>query len=118
MTAFRTMVLLARTGGEVLDELNSDPSKVKELFHYTDTGGLIGILGGKGELWARDARCMNDTDELTLGRDLLHEAIRCAVAHPAHPLLVRLLGHPAYLSVVIFTTSFSKERDLLSQWRA
>ncbi len=107
---------LARAGGEVLDEFDSGPPD--ELFHYTDTAGLIGMLVGKGELWATDARCMNDTDELTLGNSLLDQAIRAQAAHPAHALLVRLLEHPAYLSGLIFTISFSSNRDLLSQWRA
>lgn len=89
-----------------------------ELFHYTNTEGLIGILANKGELWATDARCMNDTNELSLGACLLRQAIKAEAKHPAHALLSRLLRHPAYVSTRVVVTSFSAERDLLSQWRA
>ncbi|MBC7817514.1 MAG: DUF2971 domain-containing protein [Planctomycetaceae bacterium] len=116
MNAVAISLSLARAGGDVLDEFVS--GSPDELFHYTDTAGLIGILAGKGELWATDVRCMNDTDELTLGNSLLERAILAQSAHPAYPLLVRLIEHPAYVSGIVFTTSFSSDRDLLSQWRA
>src|SRR5688500_5904303 len=116
MNSVTLALALARAGGDVLDEFESSPPD--ELFHYTDTAGLIGILSGKGELWATDARCMNDTDELTKGDLLLKQAIEANETHPAHALLVRLLRHPAYISSVVFVTSFSSKHDLLSQWRA
>jgi hypothetical protein len=59
-----------------------------------------------------------DTGELTLGNSLLEGAMRDRSSHAAYPLLAKLMRHPAYVSGVTFTTSFSKERDLLSQWRA
>lgn len=116
MNAVAFALALARAGGEVLDEFESNPPD--ELFHYTDTAGLIGILAGKGELWATDARCMNDTDELTKGTSLLNRVLAANETHPAHALLARLLAHPAYVSGLVFVASFSSKRDLLSQWRA
>jgi hypothetical protein len=79
---------------------------------------LIGILANKGELWASDVRCMNDTHELYVGQETLRQAMKQRSAHSAHGLLSRLLEHPAYVSAVVFVTSFSAKRDLLSQWRA
>jgi len=116
MNSLNLSIALARAGGEVLDEFDSGTPE--ELFHYTDTAGLIGILSGKGELWATDVRCMNDTDELALGTSLLHRAIQNQATHPAQALLARLLQHPAYVSGIVFTISFTSERDQLSQWRA
>lgn len=116
MNVIGYMAALARAGGEVLDEFDSGPPD--ELFHYTDAAGLVGVLAGKGELWATDVRCMNDTNELTLGTSLLNETIRARAAHVAQPLLARLLTHPAYVSGFLFATSFSSKSDLLSQWRA
>jgi hypothetical protein len=71
---------LARAGDEVLKQFSSDVPD--ELFHYTDAAGLIGILANKGELWASDARCMNDTRELEHGNELLRQALRENETHP------------------------------------
>jgi hypothetical protein len=108
-------VALAKAGGTVLDEYGSSSG---ELFHYTDTTGLIGILKSQGELWATDVRCMNDTDEFTLGHRFIEQALKDRTAHPSHKLLARLLSHPSYVSPLVFSISFSEDRDLLSQWRA
>ncbi|WP_431273652.1 DUF2971 domain-containing protein [Variovorax ureilyticus] len=107
---------LARAAGEAMDEFES--GEPDEVFHYTDAGGLIGILAAKGELWATDVRCMNDANEMTHGNVLLQKAIEERRGDPACTLLSGLLEHPAFLSGIVFTTSFSSERDLLSQWRA
>lgn len=107
---------LTQACAEVFDEF--DTGAPPELFHYTETAGLIGILQSGGELWATDARCMNDTGELALGYTLLQQAMRERSTHPAYELLSRLLEHPAYVSGLVFATSFSEEPDLLSQWRA
>lgn len=116
MNTARVALAIARAGDEALEE--PDSSLPEQLFHYTDTAGLIGILANKGQLWATDVRCMNDTDELTLGESLLEEALSTKSEHPAHPLLIRLMAHPAYVSGIVFTISFSACSDLLSQWRA
>src|SRR5262245_35461511 len=97
----KTAIQITRVADEVLGE---DAEIPHELFHYTDTSGLIGILGGKGELWATDTRCLNDTGELKLGLELLDQAIQAQAEHPSGSLLARLLKHPAYVSGAIFTT--------------
>lgn len=89
-----------------------------ELFHYTDAAGLIGMMQNGGELWATDVRCMNDTDEFILGHRVIERALNDRTTHPAHTLLQRLLAHPGYVSPLVFSISFSEDRDLLSQWRA
>jgi hypothetical protein len=114
--AFDTAKSLTRACGEVFDSFNAAPPP--EVFHYTDTVGLIGILQNRGELWATDVRCMNDTRELTLGYCLLKAAIDERSNHQAYAILSPLMSHPAYKAGIVFATSFSEERDLLSQWRA
>lgn len=106
---------LVRAGGKILEDFVGDPPD--EVFHYTNTDGLIGILEGRS-LWATDLRCMNDTDELSRGEALLSKALDARTAHPAHGLLARLRDHPAYASALVFGASFSSKLDVLSQWRA
>lgn len=103
-------------GEQVLNEfLGNLP---KELFHYTGLPGLIGILQNRGGLWANDVRCMNDTGELALGERILEDALNSASDFPSFSLLARLRLHPAYLSAQVFGVCFSRNPDLLSQWRA
>lgn len=107
------------------------------LYHYTDAGGLIGIIQSRG-IWATDAEFLNDAQELRYGRAELQDALtqRSAEISPSDPsdalsysaatimssaaqALTRSSealrphdpGHAAYVSC------FCEARDLLSQWR-
>lgn len=72
--------------------LSEDPPPT--LYHYTDTAGLLGILGDPvsfpgtdegtfatekgatfGTLWATDARYLNDSQELTFGAEILAQKL-------------------------------------------
>ena len=48
---------------------------VDTVWHYTDAGGVFGILS-TDELWASSALHMNDTAELELGVRRVHEAFQ------------------------------------------
>lgn len=74
----------------------AEEAEPDELFHYTDVNGLIGLVQNKGELWATDVRCMNDTGELKHGRALLKDALRSYSHHPAAHVLEDLFQHPPH----------------------
>lgn len=74
--------------------MSTRPDLPKVLYHYTDTAGLLGILGQPatfpgtdqgvfatekdatfGTLWATDARYLNDAAELTFGAEMLAQKL-------------------------------------------
>jgi hypothetical protein len=92
------------------------------LFHYTSYNGLTGIAGS-GELWASEARYLNDSSELDHGIEIVRrelEAVENATKDP------RIKGHlyAAHGMVQresensVLVASFSEDGDELSQWRA
>lgn len=117
------------------------------LYHYTDSAGLLGILGNPvefdgaprharyGTLWATDARYLNDTKELRFGTKLLASELKEQARDPARTPAVadRLLElaqtvragtfemtwHKDAHPATPFVTCFSSasKGDLLSQWR-
>lgn len=130
----------AESSGKRRDDVTTDEYP-DVLWHYTNLEGLLGIAKYKC-LWATDARYLNDSTELTHGRDCLQAAwdIEVAIARkieagepftgeePAFgpERLTRILkvtskgihkvtvvaGDPAP-----FVTCFSADGDRLSQWR-
>lgn len=100
-----------------------------KLYHYTDAGAVKAILESN-EIRLTDMRFMNDSEELTHGTKLVIKEIRegrlhhrlhkdyadiatSYVADELTSLLETGFGkHP------IYSCSFSKEGNLLSQWRA
>lgn len=80
-------------------QVNTPPELPPMLYHYTDTSGLLGILGDPvafpgtdtgvfateknatfGTLWATDARYLNDAQELTYGRPGFADTLEKAAA--------------------------------------
>jgi hypothetical protein len=57
-----------------------------ELFHYTTSGGMEGILRTQ-TLWATQAMFLNDTSELRAFAELLPDLLRAAVDEGIEPLL-------------------------------
>jgi len=72
-----------------MTEQASDEAKRASLFHYTDAGGLLGILRSSN-LWATELRFLNDTQEavyaLGIFTNSLTEMINPALEldHPVH----------------------------------
>ena len=100
------------------------------LFHYTSTGGLIGIIE-QSLLWATSAYYLNDSSEVLYGYEILSEVLRgwissCELTNDSlslamaqqlqdgfgNHLLNRNIITPVYLAC------FCEDGNLLSQWRA
>ena len=94
------------------------------LYHYTDFGGLAGIIKNS-EIWFTDYQHLNDPSELKYGIDLAHDVardlatgsdlrIRCFL-----DCFVNLFQQDIfYNNLDFFIASFSRERNDLGQWRA
>ncbi|MCT1433264.1 DUF2971 domain-containing protein [Dietzia maris] len=107
---------------------NSNP-----IYHYTDTGGLIGIIS-TSTIRATGSQFLNDSLELEYGMNLLKNAILDEVSVPFEPIpdeaegvtvdyvqaSMRSLSDMITPSSVgdTYVASFSLEGDSLSQWRA
>jgi len=89
--------------------------RVDTLYHYTDTSGLLGILKAK-QVWATDSRFLNDSQELSYGRevalDVLSSHFTLSTARDV------VLGGRQFVATQMFVASFSANPDVLSQWRA
>ncbi|BBS37447.1 hypothetical protein WP5S18E01_22940 [Enterobacter cloacae] len=91
------------------------------LCHYTDLTGLIGIIGS-GSFWATNLAFMNDKSELVHGLDCAKKAIRFMQPSPLFSdwsqdftdAIDRIKERDIN---DIFTVSFCRNPDLLSQWR-
>jgi hypothetical protein len=90
------------------------------LFHYTDAAGLQGMLE-TGNIWATNARFLNDTKEGELPfEEMLGELKRAYAAAPAMtPLMAQHLSETEQRGggLPIYVASFSRKGDALSQWR-
>jgi hypothetical protein len=89
-----------------------------DIFHYTNLEALCGILQ-TGQLWATHIKFMNDSDELTHGRDLLLSAVFGRLQSRADYDAVSLFVNIMFNDMVkdVFVACFSGLSDDLSQWR-
>lgn len=107
-----------------------DLDKVPEgLWHYTDGGGLQGILA-KEEFWASDARFLNDATEISYGLEVADEAVDNAARSgrwepsTSHFLMRVMASDGANLTGFlrarseVYVACLCEEGDLLSQWRS
>ena len=90
------------------------------LYHYTDAAGLKGILERK-ELWATNFRYFNDPEEYRYGSKLFRDAL-CGrenlIMYNRERTIANLtFANPSERSYDPYICSFSREGDLLSQWR-
>lgn len=110
----------------VVDEDLKDPPS--ELWHYTDAGGLQGILHAD-RLWATNTRFLNDSQEISYGIHMATEAMRehrfgglrretthflAGFADPEARIIHQFLDR----TLDAFVACFCEDGDLLSQWRA
>jgi hypothetical protein len=94
------------------------------LYHYTDAGGLLGIVTNKC-LWASEVWYMNDTREALYGLDTIKRSLQSmapasgAESDVRTEALKRLANLPNQDDIVqSYIACLSKEGDQLSQWRA
>jgi hypothetical protein len=106
----------------------------KQLYHYTDAPGLLGILESKS-IWATDAHCLNDAQELRYGTERAIDYARSLVKSTDPPVVreylersIRTWSHRWSLRKAsgawsgrpmgsMYLASFCEDGDLLSQWR-
>jgi hypothetical protein len=91
----------------------------KNIFHYTGTAGLRGILG-KRELWATDSNFLNDTSEGKIPDEILRRLSKMTNAYGLHfDLANKWLEEKAkgISESRFFVSCFCRHADLLSQWR-
>ena len=110
--------------------MQSDLDKAPDgLWHYTDAGGLQGILE-KEELWASDTRFLNDATEINYGLEVAEEAVEVAArsgrwkTSTNHFLQGVMASDGANLTGFlrvrseVYVACLCENGDLLSQWRA
>jgi hypothetical protein len=104
------------------DDLIYGPGTDKPVYHYTDLGGLQGILQ-RHDLWLTHSRYCNDDEEITHGLRVVTETIKRQIdaagegTERRHYLekLSELVKEPTPEGVYI--CCFCLEDDKLSQWR-
>jgi Protein of unknown function (DUF2971) len=100
-----------------------DSDRPDTLYHYTDAGGLIGIIDSK-TLWATDARYLNDTLEVEYARRLVRDVLEDKRDSQPSEVVREFLEsaietfNPYEALYCVFVACFCEEGDLLSQWRA
>jgi hypothetical protein len=94
------------------------------LYHYTNAKGLHGILESK-KLWASSYQFLNDTTEFEYAFGLIKDVYPQEDSNPSkegmtHFEIAEMIGKERhnYNSDSLFVVSFSKKKDLLSQWQA
>jgi hypothetical protein len=97
------------------------PGPGESLYHYTDLGGLHGILSND-DLWLTSARYSNDDEEMTHGYRIANEVIAERREETVGPdwvtyldCVAEILKTPAATGV--FICCFCQTDNLLSQWR-
>lgn len=84
------------------------------IYHYTDFGGLGGILASQ-KLWCTDYRYLNDPTELEFGKSVIFRAV---LEHSAlTPKVIFELFKKLEYVYHVYTVSFSAEINKLSLWR-
>src|SRR5687768_16098272 len=57
------------------------PGDGKPVYHYTDLGGLVGIIE-KSDLWLTHASYLNDAEEMKHGREVALDVLKNCVPPP------------------------------------
>ena len=109
--------------------LDADVQQAPDLlWHYTDAGGLLGIVGHE-RMWATQTSFLNDSTELAYGVELVTKAMATYDPQYLKEGTARFLEDvfdpqraslPRWLdaNLDVYVTCFCEDGDLLSQWRA
>lgn len=96
------------------------------LLHYTDASAVMSIVQNK-ELWLTDIRFMNDSEEVIDGAKHISQAVKNLniSGDASHDIALKHLQDFNVDDVLtdlndahMFLCSFSRAKDLLSQWRS
>lgn len=91
---------------------------LKNLYHYTDLNGLIGIIESQC-LWATNINFLNDKKELIYAVDLVKDVAKSISNEQNKEIVDLVIEHiEQRANRKTFVTCFSKNGDLLGQWRA
>lgn len=88
------------------------------IYHYTDIGACQSMLT-YNKFWLSAHSFLNDEKEYYEGLEILEERLNSYISEAAEysqETTRKLLSH--IKDVMIYSTSFSREGDLLSQWRS
>jgi hypothetical protein len=103
------------------NQLVLSPDPERKLYHYTDLGGLQGIVENN-DLWLTHLRYANDAEELSFGYRVAREVMKEQRENATSPLapeffqeIDRFLDPQSASEVYI--CCFCKRDNLLSQWR-
>lgn len=98
------------------------PGDGKPVHHYTDLGGLVGIIE-KSDLWLTHAAYLNDAEEMKHGRDVALDVLRKSAPPPAqaadewNQYIEQVTAQIKDASPDVYIACFCQEDNRLSQWR-
>ena len=89
------------------------------LYHYTSIDGLLGILD-KNVLWATQYRYLNDSTEFKFARIIIESLSGSKYSVLTEDTISKAVAYFDIMNRIydLYSCSFSKEGDLLSQWRS
>lgn len=100
--------------------LDSTIYKGKELTHYTNLNGLLGIIKYNG-FWMSDHRFLNDIGEYKNGVSLLKKIIENIIQKKKYKIFTNILRQLKLLlesdNNIHYVCSFSTKKDCLNQWK-
>jgi hypothetical protein len=95
----------------------------KRAWHYTDAGGLLGIMQ-TSRIWASSPQVLNDDSEVLYGVAVVREALESLISSESLPkkywAYLRRVVDDSWVESIqtsIFIASASRGGDLLNQWR-
>jgi len=103
--------------------LNPISAMPDRLYHYTSTGGLVGIVSS-GVLRASNFSYLNDSAEIQYGREIARTVIKAYIesnqssAHREVFVRAKKTLDDVGMGVEFYLACFCTEADLLSQWRS
>lgn len=99
--------------------LNYKFEEYETIYHYTDFGGLIAILESQS-LYCTNINFLNDTKEFNHGVEILENIIDSYQTNKTNERIFDLLKKQVntIYNLDRYVTCFSKNGDLLSQWRS
>ena len=99
--------------------LNRKVEDYETIYHYTDFGGLIAILESQS-FFCTNINFLNDTKEFNHGVEILENIIQSFQTDKSNERIFKLLQKDVnnIYSLNRHVTCFSKNGDLLSQWRS
>lgn len=110
--------------GDLQDDSINGHALPDRVFHYTDAGGLIGIVES-GTLRATDFRFLNDESELNYAFDLARDVVATQYGERTdNALVIEFLNAASgdrptfYANIPYYLACFTELENSLSQWRA